>query len=161
MEALLEIEDSLEILSSCYGTTFYGISFFLQGGYAILCAFFCNIWQESITFFLFLFVFISWSSSSWPFNLSTISNTHQCIAKWIRMLKISFDAKVRCHACVVVCTWLELLIPGDPFVGWSYVSWIVWCFLFSAGILCLLLGNSISWFGLLLADLLLVRLCSL
>ena len=33
------------------------------------------------------------------------------------MLKISFDAKVRCHACVVVCTWLELLIPGDPFVG--------------------------------------------
>ena len=76
---------------------------FYRGGYAILCAFFCNIWKESITFFLFLFVFISWSSSSWPFNLSTISNTHQCIAKWIRMLKISFDAKVRCHACVVVC----------------------------------------------------------
>ena len=32
MEALLEIEDSLEILSSCYGTTLYEISFFLQGG---------------------------------------------------------------------------------------------------------------------------------
>lgn len=117
---------------------------FYRGICNSLC-FFLYIWQESIALFFFLFVLILWSSSPWPFNLSTISNTHQCIAEWIRMLKISFDAKANDAMLVWLCQYLVRSQNSSFQVilcGVKLCQQNCWCLLFGAGILCSFLGNS-------------------